>query len=361
MYRGLGDRRARDRVRRAFGGYLRDKGWHDLRDQRDIKVQRYLDPQAAVVKLAGGTRALVRSLLPLTAGKGKHSAPVDTTLSSSTGMWRPRRALNSYAIAGNSGPGAIVSFARSGIDVSLATSVPLQSSEGVRTGESLVYANVARDADAVLKAMPAGVQVAFAIRSAASPESYRLKLDLRAGDVLRAAVPGAEDATGGPEGGAVVLRDGRGALSVGVPAAVDADGRNLSVHTHVEDDTVVYRVDHRDGDIHYPILLDPYVAEDQRYWFLNGAVDFNGWQFATNTPGLFGSLAGSSSAFGRGLYIYTATGINYPSGAKASWSFTAPTVPGFEAEGARIIKADYGYTGHRRALNAGSCLTQIGE
>jgi len=354
----LGDHQARARVSSAFSGYVHDKGWRDLRDQKDVVVQRYLGPQAAVVKLRGGKRALVRSLLPLTAGKGRRSAPLDTTLSSSNGAWRPRRALNSYTIAGESRPGPMVSFARSGIDVSLATSVPLSSSEGARQGASLVYPNVARDADAVLKAMPAGVQVAFAIRSPASPQSYRLKLALRDGDLLRAAVPGAKDATGGPQGGAVVLRDGRGALSVGVPAAVDADGRNLVVHTRVKDDTVVYTVDHRDADIHYPILLDPYVAEDQRYWFLNGAVDFNGWQFAASGPGLFGALADYSSAFGRGLYIYTATGINYPTGAKASWSFTAPTVPGYEAEGARIIKADYGYTGHYQALNGGSCLTE---
>ncbi len=242
--------------------------------------------------------------------------------------------------------------------MSLATSKPLDASEGARTAQSLVYPNVARDADAVLRAMPAGVQVAFAIRSAASPQSYRLKLDLRDGDVLRPTVPGAKDSTGGPEGAAVVLRDGQGALSISIPSAVDADGRTIAVATRVQDDTVVYTVEHRDADIHYPLLLDPYVAEDQRYWFLNGAVDFNGWQFNASSPGLFGAFAAYSSSYGRGLYIYTATGINYPSGAAASWSFTAPTVAGFEAEGARIIKADFGYTGHRPALYSGSCLQE---
>jgi hypothetical protein len=31
----------------------------------------------------------------------------------------------------------------------------------------------------------------------------------------------------------------------------------------VDDDTVVCRVDHRDGDIQCPILVDPYALEDQ--------------------------------------------------------------------------------------------------
>ncbi len=88
--------------------------------------------------------------------------------------------------------------------------------------------------------MPAGVQVAFTIRSVASPQSYRLKLDLRDGDVLRATVPGAEGPASGPDGAAVVLRDGHSALSIGVPAAADADGRNLLVGTRVEGDSDMY-------------------------------------------------------------------------------------------------------------------------
>jgi hypothetical protein len=35
------------------------------------------------------------------------------------------------------------------------------------------------------------------------------------------------------------------------------------VRSRVDDDTVVCRADHRDGDSHWSILLDAYAAEDQ--------------------------------------------------------------------------------------------------
>ena len=359
---GLGDRQARRRTRESFAAFVDAKGWTDLRDEPRVRVRRYVGEQAAVVDL-GGSRTLVRSLLPLRAGQGERKKPLDTSLSLRDGRLRPAAALAGYSIAAGTADGSLIDFPSSGVKVTLA-GADVRAARGAREGESLIYPNAYRDADALLKSLPTGAQLAVSVRGPQAPEAYPVQLTLRDSDRLVATAPGAAGPRQGPEGGAVVLRDSQVVVSVSAPAAVDATGATVAVSTEIAGNQLVYRLAHRDKTVAYPLLLDPYVAEDQRYWLgqppaptppsPNPPPDFGGWAFESNPPGYVGGLQGDGG-FGRGLNLFTSGNTTFPTGGViGSWIYQAPYVPAFEAEGARIVKADFGYTGHQRSLFGGS-------
>lgn len=64
---------------------------------------------------------------------------------------------------------------------------------------------------------------------------------------------------GGPRRGAALSSTAQ------APAAQDADGRVVPVTWKLQGVTMVMHVEHPAGRFAMPILVDPYVADDQRY------------------------------------------------------------------------------------------------
>lgn len=358
----LSDRAARTRTRDAFPQFVTRKDWLSLEDQPGVDVRRYVGDMAAVVDL-GRSRALVRSLLPLRAGDGRAKQPLDTTLTQDGGRLRPKQALNHYSLATDTSDGSTLAFPSSGIRLSLEDTVPTKA---VRDGEVVTFPNAYRDASALLKPQPAGAQFAVSVLGRNAPESYGLSLSLQADDRLAATAPEGAGPLKGPDGGAVVMRDGEPVVSISPASFVDARGQSLPVRAQLTDSRIVYHVAHRSSSIAYPGLLDPFVAEDQPYWFgpasgippsASNAQDFLGWSFSSSPAG--GTTGTSDVSFGgRGLNIFSSSNRTYTARAAGTWTFQAPFVAAFEADGARIIKADFGYTAHVRARNAGSTIVQ---
>lgn len=363
---GLSDSAARSRTRAAFPDFVDEKGWADLQDEPGTDVQSYLGDKAAVIN-AGGRKALVSSLLPLRSGQGDLKRPIDTDLSEQAGRLRPAQPLSEYSVAPTLGTGSLIDFPNSGVKLSLDDTDVRRESRGTRDGEALVFANARRDSDALIKSLPDGAQVAFSIRGPSSPKTYRLAVTSRSGDELAATSPQATGARKGPVGGVVLLRDGRVVTSITAPVAIDANGKNLPVQTDVRDRRISYHVE-LGADTAFPALLDPFVVEDQRYWFgqppaptppsPNPVPDFGGWSFSAS-PALLGGTAGVGT-FGNGLNIFGSANIIYPSGGViGNWIYQAPYVAGpFESEGTRIVKADFGYTAHVRSQPFGSAMIE---
>lgn len=155
----------------------------------------------------------------------------------------------------------------------------------------------------------------------------------------------------------IVKRHGRTVAAVAAPHAVDARGAVVPVHWRVRGTSLLVSVAHRTGNWLFPIHVDPYVSEDQRYWSSNAAMDFTGWTTASNRPaGTFGFFAGTT-ALGRGLYISSTTG-SFGNGDYGEWVFQAmgAHAGAFASEAAHIFKADFGFTTNGVAGPGPSCV-----
>lgn len=136
------------------------------------------------------------------------------------------------------------------------------------------------------------------------------------------------------------------------PFARDATGSRIPLSYVLKHNALIMRIRRGAAAPTYPILIDPYIAEDQRYWNSSygtspyGTPDFNGWQYVSSPAGYFGGTAGNvgnqpsaygTVYFGNGLTIGTYTG-QYPANSIGTWYFIAP---GSGAEAAHIFKADF--------------------
>ncbi len=220
-----------------------------------------------------------------------------------------------------------VSFGRAGFTLSPGTG----STARLVSGKAF-WANVLQDTDFIATPLPTGVQALWQLRSTRSPTHLRL----RAG--------GVDDVRVGAGGAARLMRDGRSVGTLTPPRAEDADGRMVAVTWRAHGSSLVLDVHHRRGGVRYPVLVDPYVADDQRYWAANAAMDFTGWEFTGDPTYVTGSKG--PGAYGNGLNLAVlprASGI--PAGTAGRYDFKARAYPGdFAAEGAHIFKADFGYT-----------------
>lgn len=333
-------------VAREFPRFVGEKAWTDLRQVPGVAFKRYLGPQSALVDV-GGKPAVVRSQLPIDVTTVDGLSPVDANLLDRGTRLAPRRPLAAYTLSKHAGPD-LLAFDGSGLTVGPTDAA---GSPGTPTDEAVIHPNIARDTDLVVKPMPAGAQFGWVLRSIDSPRVIRLKVTMRSSDRLVMTSPNGGGPEQGPDGGAVVIRGHSAALSISPTIAVDADGQTVPVTVDTEGEDLVIDVD--TSNARMPVLVDPIVAEDQRYWVTNLALDFSGWHFAQG-GGSFGGIEGSSY-FGNGLYLYSNPGSSYASGSFAHWIFDAPYVPAFESEGAHIVKADFGYTVNT-VSDRGSCI-----
>jgi hypothetical protein len=331
-YADQSDRTAAATLRTAFGDVVRSSGWPDVRAQRGVRVKRVLRGGHRAVVSIDGHPAQVQSMLPLTlAGADGKVRPVSTRLHARGGALVAQNVPSDYRLnrslgrAGASVPA--VSFGRAGFTLSPGVG----STAEVVSGKAF-WGNVSRDTDFIATPLPTGVEALWQLRSADSPTHLRLR------------VGGVDDVRLGDGGAAELVRGGRRVGTLTPPRASDADGRQVAVTWKADGSSLVLDVDHRAKPVRYPVLVDPYVADDQRYWVANAAMDFTGWQFSGNTAYVAG-VKGSGS-FGNGLNLAVlARSSGIPSGTIGRYDFHARATPGpFFGEGAHIFKADFGYT-----------------
>jgi len=140
----------------------------------------------------------------------------------------------------------------------------------VEAVDGVLYHEAVVDTDALLVPVPTGLEAAWILRSPQAPAEQRLRFALPEGGALQAAPDGGVDLVHGEE------RLGR----VLPPLAVDAQGEEVGVSYGIDGATLVVRVDHREEDIAYPVLVDP-VIED---WL--GPSQTNSWYHGHNYDGI---------------------------------------------------------------------------
>jgi hypothetical protein len=356
-------------LKATLPGAMKSSAWVSLTKQPGVKVTRYLTGNRAVVRV-NGRKALVSSSLPLQVQPhGVRSAapqPVSTDLRPAAalpGVVEPKAAISDYQIA--TAPGARSALADESAlrfpraDFGVAPTESARDAAVDLLSDKAVVTNTARDTDLLLSTLPTGVDVQYALRSADSPQDLGLEFTGRVDELRRVR-----------NGGVEYVQIRRGSTIIGTaqaPVAHDADGRNVPLSWSLQGHTMKIHVPHTVGQYAMPILVDPYVVDDQRYWVINGAIDFTGWSFVGSSV-LFPHVAGAG-VFGNGLNINTTTSTpgypaGYPSGAFGEWIFTSrpnplpsPT-PAQIAESAHIFKADFGYTANYPTATIGSCMVQ---
>lgn len=347
-------------ARQGLPAAVKTRRWASLAASKRTKVRRYTSLHDAVVTV-DGKRAMVHSTLPLLAHPGGDKdaklAPLDTDLRPVDGaLLKPANVLSDYAIASGGGQlpdNAAVFFEKAGFGIAV-PGAPADA-EVTRLGDKALVSNVGTDTDLLITSLPAGVDVQLLLRSDASPRKH--VLDLSAGGVS------AKKVTDRGVDAVELTRDGRRVGTVQPPVATDADGRPVRLTWTVADDEMRIDVPHERGQYAMPIVVDPYVADDQRYWYNNASLDFTGWDFTGNPQ--YTGVKGSGF-YGNGLNLYATTNQTYalvqpgnklPS---AGYAFRARNDGDLthKAEWSKIFKADFGATATLPAGGISSCMNQ---
>lgn len=302
-------------------------------------VKGFVDPYTATVDAKGGADALVSSAVPMLAPRrGGGWALADLTLEVSGDEFVPRNPQARVRIARRLDRG--VRFERSGWGVRVSDRpVDAQLVENKAFGANAV----GRDTDVVVEPVVGGVEVSHVLRSAESPRSLALHVDVPSGGSLVFE----RVASGGPQDRVVLVRDKDEAIvgRVSAPVAADAQGTVVDAVLRIDGHTVFIDVAHGGEDLAYPVTVDPFVQEDFRFW-LNGTPgsqpgrDFDGWSFKQVRNGSFDY----SATAGAGLYTRL---VPFPHVAffdVGEWGWTAPASrnAAFPSDGTYIFKADFG-------------------
>jgi hypothetical protein len=313
---------------------LVQRAWRASAAKGGHEVERYVGDFAAVLDVGEGHKTLAESILPLrtTTASGER-VPVDFALEDRGAYVAPRAPLVAVRLPKRLEDG--IELVEDGVSVS-----PVAASGGVALGAegSLFWGNAwGRDTDVIATPLPWGVQVLGQLRSVDSPEDFDLRIGLPAG-------ARAQRAAGGE--GVEVMRGTERVATISAPVAFDADGVRVAASYVLEGETMRIHVGHRGEDLRYPLILDPVLAEDQRHWHENAAMDFTGWE-SGSVGGTFNVGAGSWW-MGRGLVIADADAF-YNNGNWAFWRFNAPGSESF------IYAADFHYV---RTSDQDTCLDE---
>ncbi len=243
----------------AFHG-LRANAAHALllHDYGSVLANAGANPAASiahmgtVVRYMGNNRAVVRtkrglevetSTAPLRVNNGGDSRPVDLSLDAGASAFVPANPLVGLSIARDSGGG--VGIGADGLRVTPeGASVP----GSLSGGQSVFFAGVSTDTDAVVTPTLGGAELFAVLRSRLSPERLRYRLTLPAGARLQETA-----------GGAVVSRAGVVLARISPPSARDAQGSPVPVQMRAAGDDLVLTVEHRGREVAYPVLVDPEV------------------------------------------------------------------------------------------------------
>ncbi|HWI08393.1 MAG TPA: hypothetical protein VNT54_12870 [Solirubrobacteraceae bacterium] len=308
-YRGISDAEAVDRARRDFPQLMGAPLFPGAQFRAAAEVE-YLGDRVARVRQPGAEQAsLAISGLPLRVpGADGRRAPLDLSLESSAGGFRPRSPLVDARFGARSGDGFAV-----GDDAIELTLADAEDRRAEQVGERLFYASVQRDTDLVAFPTATGIEVVTMLRSVDSPERHEFDLDLPAGATAR-------------KGGGRDIEVARGDDLLGrivAPFALDAQGQTVDFELSLVDGRVRIDVPHRERDYAYPIAVDP-IADSYWPWYYNASTDFKGWEperrgpTATSTsgiygPGLYGKLpaGGAFQPYDYGRFRWQAPGNSY--------------------------------------------------
>lgn len=263
-------------------------------------VDSYPDEFTALIDVPGAeAHMLAESTLPLQAPEAGTDRPVDGELVSQGDHFEAANAPVEAEISADLSEGIVLDDA--GVSVSLGT-----DSERVReASDKIFYPNVETDAagtdtdtDILVTPTAAGAEVAYQLRSVASPEEFTLSFDMPPGAQLRAA-----------EGGGAEVRaaDATKLVEVAAPVAFDAEGTAVPVSYRVSGAELVVVVKHRDRDLLRPIVVDPAI---ESYYNLASNQNIEYWQWLSNFGGFTWSREWD------GLQNAALAGYSYP-----QWSY----------------------------------------
>jgi hypothetical protein len=294
------------------------------------RIDRYLSQEAAIIDRGDGSGySLLESTLPLHApGAAAEPAPLDLSLDNAGEHFRPRNPLVPLQIAKDPRQGLTLPDA----GITLRPAGAADASPELVQGKAF-FSNTYTDTDLLVSPEPQGAELFTVLRSASSPEQLGFELALPAGAELRSLGDGSARS-------AEIVRFGETLAQVAPPAAIDADGRSVPLELSVSSNALTINVPHRSGDFAYPLLVDPSVTEDYRYWREGSVSDSSGWysqRKAGSNP--FDAYFGEGT-YGAGLYIQTRPGSYYATGDWAQWVFRAPG-------DSFAYRADYTYFWHR--------------
>jgi len=204
-----------------------------------------------------------------------------------------------------------------------------QGGDAVVEHYAAFYGNVDQDTDFIVKPVLGGVETFSILRSPASPELLRLRLRAGAGSVLLPSAVG---------GGYSLWRGAEELAAVSPAQAWDSEHRPVDVEASLQGDELLLRVEHRDRDVAYPIVVDPVVVDTCYAWadvrsgcqvdaWEGGTSTFNsgtaGWAYEGPADGRFAPYAGAGY-LGSGLYVRNLANNYYWSGEAGDWYYRAP-------------------------------------
>lgn len=296
------------------------------------RVGRAVARNVVQVEDADGTPAgLMTSSEPLRGQDG----PLDLTLKRRDGAVAPTDAAVATRISTRAESGTTLGVGDDALRV--APEAALAAAAPEIEGDTAFFNEIAVDTDLVWKAAPSGAETFHVLRSPAAPERLTLRVELPDGALLR------ESAGGGFE----VVRDGATLYRITAPVAWDADDTPVEVTAATDGRAITMDVDHREADLAYPIVVDPYI---RRTWSsANGyaaGVDTHRW---TPWPGFDLAHHPNGNWLGAGWYTMMLNGSHYypHPGQWGGWYFQAPA-------GAMIQHAWIHDVNHDPAVNGGS-------
>jgi hypothetical protein len=316
-FRGLSASAARQVALAKYPRQVGRRAFQAPGARKDESVKEYFnDDLTARVHRDGATAdALAESTFPLRATTASgQPAPLDLSIVERNGGFEPANPLAAVHLPTKLATG--LSLSDLGLGLRLVGAAA--GSEAATVDSGAFYANAATDTDLLAQVVPNGLQASLTIRSPESPEDYLLELELPTGAHV-------EEASGRVPG--VLVRRGEERLAnLGPPVAFDAQGEPVTTSYQLGGDRLRLHVDHRGRDLAYPLLVDPWLVEDQRYWkAIKGysVKDKQGWNYAESDPKNFisGYVDLAGGAWGNGLYI---VGGSNRSGAWGQWNFFSP-------------------------------------
>ena len=190
------------------------------------------------------------------------------------------------------------------------------------------YANIAKDTDVVVEPRQGGYEFLVVARSAESPESQDVTIDLPADATLAVT-----------KAGGVEVKDAAGERiqTISAPLAKDASGKTVpSKLTAVGRDRLRLTFPHVAARPAYPVVVDPVVlsadgGDDYGLWWSGNPAGISSWTNKSVDSG--GAAWGARTncyepvscyGAGPGLYVYANPGINYAPGSYSEWSYALP-------------------------------------
>jgi hypothetical protein len=293
-YAGLSDAAAEAVARELFPELFLHRTWTPFEAPQGLEIDRYFGRNTALVTETGEQQPevgdpmpedpeagqMLQSVLPLRAEDDSGQLrPLDPHLDDEGAYFEPANAVADVEIPEDLSDGLTLDEA----DVTVTPQGAAQADDAARVGpDKVFYANIAADTDFFATPLPTGAEAFWLLRSQDSPTSLGLNLELPAGaDVEEQA------------GGAMIVDGDDPLAGIEPPSAYDADGRQVPVELSVVDGDVQVTVDHRGGDIAYPVVVDP------SYTYYPPETDWYRWDSAT-PGGYLDEISGYGQAWGWG-------------------------------------------------------------